>query len=547
MQATSGRAGTHLMAEPSTTPKDRLAIMVQALPLAHKVTIGAAVAVVALSAVMFFQWISSPSYSVLASGIDSEELANITTELDRLSVDYQVEAAGTRVTVARSQLGTAMAGLGAAGIATNENPDRIGYELLDNQGLAVSSNLERINVQRALEGELGRTLRDFDRITAATVHLVVPDTGLFGDPNAAEASVVLDVPTDFTLGETDAVAALIAGSVENLAIDDVTIVDLQGRTLRVAADGTDATTANGRDVLRTIEFEQRLESDITRLLLTTGAGDRATVMVRAELNFDRSESRTETFDNTSQIAIRESSSNETFTGPGSEAPGGIAGVDGDTADTADGEGAIDYSKIDTATEYGVSNVVTSTINAPGDVESIHIGVVVDDGSITGAAVPEAAVLEALISAGIGLRPERGDTLSVTATPFPEVSESANGSSLLDTVAEPAAASPLALIPQAVGGLAIVIAAVGLLLMSRRKKLSAADDGDVDLRDEAAALLAGPTAGGALDPGSAGELPRGVGTTEETAGQTGVRGDVIDLVQRQPEDMAALLRGWLAEG
>ncbi len=520
------------MADPSTNPRDRFNAIFKALPLAHKVAIGAAVAVVALAGFLFVNWISSPTYSVLVSGIESDELAEVTTELDKLAIPYQVEAAGTRVTVIRAELGTARAALAAAGITTGDSNSRAGYELLDNQGLAVSSNLERINVQRALEGELARSLSDFDRIEAATVHLVIPDTGLFGDPADAEASVILDAASDFSLSEVDAVANLVAGAVENLSADSVTIVDLQGRTLRAANEGTNSATANGRDVLRTVEFEQRLESDITRLLLTAGAGERASVMVRAELNFDQVESRTETYAPDSQVALRESSSTESFTGPGSAAPGGVAGVDGvDTVGT-DGTDAIDYEKIDTAIEYGIDSVITSTVQAPGEVESLHIGVVIDDGTLTGAVVPSAQVINDLITASLGLQNARGDSLVVTATPFPVVDLEAEGSALPIAATAPAF-SPLDLIPQVAGVLAILIAAIGLLLMTRAKKSPELEVVDAD----------GPvpaTGSATTDSAVAGELS---GITLGEA--TGVRAEVIDLVQRQPEEIATVLRGWLA--
>lgn len=525
------------MSESPINQRERFNAVFQALPLAHKVGIGAAVAVVGLAGVLFFNWISAPSYSVLASGVASEELAEITAELDQLAVPYEIEAAGTRVMVVRSELGTARAALAAAGIDTGDGAGRAGYELLDEQGLAVSSNLERVNVQRALEGELGRTLGDFDRINSATVHLVIPDTGLFGDPADAEASVIIDAASDFSLSETDAVANLVAGAVENLDVNAVTIVDLQGRTLRAAAGTGDLATANGRDVLRTIEFEQRLESDISRLLISAGAGDRASVMVRAELNFDQIEQRTETYAPESRVAIRESSSTETFTGPGSAAPGGVAGVDGVDGDeaVADAE-TLDYSKNETAAEYGVDSIVTQTVQAAGSVDSLHIGVVVDDGSVTGTVVPAPAALRSLISAGIGLDETRGDSLEVTATPFP-VLEDIDGEALPIATTAPTT-SPLDLLPQVVGAVAILIAAIGLLLTSRRKKANEEEVEAIDLTDSAA-LAEGAQAGASLP--AAADANRGL---PEADLNNPARAEVIDLVSRQPEDIAAVLRGWL---
>lgn len=526
------------MVDQPVSSRDRLQGAFQGLPIAHKVAIGASLAVVGLAGFLFFNWISSPSYSVLAADISDSELSDITLELDTRGIPYQVEAAGDRVMVPRGQLSAAKAGLAAAGIDVSaDGGGRQGFELLDDQGLAISTNLERINFQRALEGELARTLRAMDRVEEATVHLVLPDDSLFGDPGNAEASVILDVPADFTLAETDAVSNLVAGAVENLASADVTIVDLQGRTLQAPAGAQDASGIGGRNVLRTLEFEQRLEGDITRLLLSAGAGDRASVMVRAELSYDEVAERTETFTQDTQIPIREQVVTETFTGPGSAAPGGVAGVDGDAGVDADGtEGAIDYAKQENTTEYGVDSIVTNVVRAPGEIESLHVGVVVDDGSLTGATVADATTLSELISASVGLQPERGDTLVVTPVPFQPVEalEPGETPSLLTSDA-PASSSPLDLVPQAVGAVVLLAVVASLVLMARKSS-----EGD---EAPTAALPAGTAPG---PDGGGGAQGQGASTESgdplEIEGP--VRSDVLELVQRQPEDIATLLRGWL---
>ena len=531
------------MVDQPVSSRGRLQDAVKDLPIAHKATIGASVAVVVLAGVLFFSWISTPSFSVLAAGISDEELSEITTELDSLGITYEIEAAGARVMVPRADLNTAKAGLAAAGVNTSADGGRGGFEILDNQGLAISTSLERINYQRALEGELARTLRAMDRVNNATVHLVLPDNTLFGDPGDAEASVVIDVASDFTLGETDAVSNLVAGAVENLRTENVTIVDIQGRTLQAPASATEGGALGGRSVLRTLEFEQRLEADVSRLLFSAGAGDRASVMVRADLSYDEVAERTETFTQDTSIPIREQVSNETFTGPGSAAPGGVAGVDGEGGADEEGSNPIDYNKQENTTEYGVNSVVTNVVRAPGKIESLHVGVVVDDGSLTGATVPDAETLSELITASIGLSVDRGDSLVVTAVPFEPVAELEAGEApaLLAADDEPAS-NPLDLVPQAIGGVVLLAVAVMLIMMARK---SAAPPE----RAQAAALPAGSpsggTGGGAIGDGnSVGQSSGADGEALEL--ESPVRADVLDLVQRQPEDIATLLRGWLTQ-
>lgn len=529
------------MVDQSVSSRDRLQGAFQDLPIAHKATIGASVAVVALAGFLFFNWISSPSYSLLVSDITDSELSEITLELDARAIPYQVEAAGDRVMVPRGDLSTAKAALAAAGIDTSaDGAGRQGFELLDNQGLAISTSLERINFQRALEGELARTLRGMDRVNEATVHLVLPDATLFGDPSNAEASVIIDVPVDFSLAETDAVSNLVAGAVENLSGENVTIIDIQGRTLQAPASAQDASAIGGRNVLRTLDFEKRLEGDITRLLLSAGAGDRASVMVRAQLSYDEVAERTESFTQDTQIPIREQVVNETFTGPGTAAPGGVAGVDGDAGvDAGATESAIDYEKLENTTEYGVDSVVTNIVRAPGEIESLHVGIVVDDGTLTGATVADATTLSELVAASVGLQPARGDTLVVTPVPFELIEELAPGetSSLLAGETPPAS-SPLDLIPQAVGGV-VLLAVVGALMLMARKSSATPD----------AAVAGALPVGSAPSPSGQSGGGEAAAVTTDAQGnplelQPSVRSEVLDLVQRQPEDIATLLRGWL---
>ena len=518
------------MADQSASSREHLQGVVQDLPIAHKVAIGASVAVVALAAILFFRWISTPSYSVLTADISDSDLSEITLELDALGIEYRVEAAGDRVMVPRGELSAAKAGLASAGVSlATDNGDRPGFELLDDQGLAISTNLERINFQRAQEGELARTLRAMDRVNGATVHLVLPNDRLFGDPDNAAASVFIDVPSNFSLAETDAVANLVAGAVENLDADGVTIIDTQGRTLQAPASSQDANAFGGRNVLRTIEFENRLEADITRLLLSSGSGDRASVMVRAELSYDQVNEQSEVFIQSDvPITLREQTTDESFSGPGSAAPGGVAGVDGDDVPNTDTDSDIEYNLAESTTEFGVDSTIVSTVRAPGKLQALHVGIVVDDGSLTGNTVIDPQQLSDLISASIGLDQDRGDTLVVTAVAFEPVAEltAAEVESLIPATEAPAT-NPLDLAPQVVGALVLLMVAGALFMMMRK--------GSPAPVATPAALPSG------LSPSSSGV---GGNTGEPIELAPPVRAEVLDLVKRQPEDIATLLRGWL---
>jgi flagellar M-ring protein FliF len=521
------------MNENDLSAGNRAMTVLRSLPMAHKAAIGAAVVVVALAGFVFLQWISSPSYSVLASDVTAADLGEITAQLETSGISYRIENGGDRVMVPRQDFASAKSVLATAGITTDAAGARDrGYELLDQQGFGVSSNLERINVQRALEGELARSARAMDGVEDAVVHLVMPEASLFGDPEGASASIVLDTVDGFGAAGARAVASLVAGAVENLEVDAITVIDLQGRTLLAPDDGTAIVEASSA-ASQTREFEKRLEEDITRLLLSAGAGDRSTVMVQATLDFDQVSRRIESYDPESQVPLREQTETEQFVGDSSLAPGGVPGVDGGEVELPDPttEGS-SYVRNDRVTEFGVDNIVTNEIQAAGALIELHVGVVVDDGSLTGAAVPDADTISNLISNAVGIDPARGDSIVVASVPFPAI-EDAEPIALPTGAAAAAGSSPLDLIPQVVGALVLILVVAVVLLMLRSA-------------NKQAPLLITPE----LSSGSAGSLVESTSEGEQAAlapaAAEDPRSEVRRLVERQPEEIAGLLRSWLTE-
>ncbi|MDH5292223.1 MAG: hypothetical protein OEW91_00925, partial [Acidimicrobiia bacterium] len=196
------------------------------------------------------------------------------------------------------------------------------------------------------------------------------------------------------------------------------------------------------------------------------------------------------------------------------------GVDG--TPIATGDGAYDYSRNEDTTEFGIDRVVVRTMEAPGTVERLSVAVVVDDGSLTGASAPDVAAIEALVGAAAGIQAERGDAIEVSAIAFPAPPET-------EVAEEAAAGGIMDLIPTIVGALVLLLVTVGLFLMSRSGKKKAKKGEIVEMNQ---AL----TGGAVLD-------------ADELAAQTaafGLTDDVIELVERQPEEIATLLRSWLAD-
>jgi len=485
--------------------KDRLAGLVRTLPPAQRAGLAVAAVVLIMAAVPFIGWVATPSYSLLYAGLEDRELAEVTGELEAQGIDYELD--GSRVMVPQDQLHRVRANLAEAGVSAT--PVVPGYELLDDQALGLSDFRQRVDLQRAVEGELVRTLTAMDSIESATVRLVMPEEALFSERQSPpSASVLVRTRGAMDRQQTQAITLLIASSVEGLDPEQVTIADTNGQVLHAPGDGSVGGVTD-RQQQRTREFEQALSHEITELLQRATDAP-ASVVVRAALDFDEIETETEVYDEAG-IPLREQTSNESYEGTG-PAVGGIVGVDGGPLPEAGG-GEGNYEREESTTEFGVGRTITRVVQAPGEVQRLSVALVVDED----AAVTDGQLTE-LIGAAAGIDVERGDEIAITRveTPVPaEVPVAGDGPALVEQI------------QRIVALVVLVVIAVALFLMSRRRSKA-------------------QPAPQKVVPAQVRETPQIEEEPEpETTGPS-KQDEVSELVEKQPEEIAALLRGWLAD-
>ncbi len=472
---------------------------------AQQVGIVASVVVLALASVAFLRWLTTPSYALLYANLDDQGLSRVVQELDAQGVPYRIEGGGSRVMVPQDQVYRVRASLAEAGVSGQTLPP--GYELFDEQGLGATDFQQRVDYQRALEGELARTLMAMDGIRGASVRLAIPERSPFAqDQPEVTASVLVDPAAPLPEQQVRAIVFLVANAVPGLAPEGVTVADTQGTVL--AAPGDDPLgLVGGRTFELTREYERALASDVQRLLANVPGGTTASVVVRAELNFDQTSVETETVDPESAVAVDSSSTREVLDGAGTQ--------------TVQRSSPVSYEKTEERQTYAVSRETMSTVQAPGRVERLSVAVVMDDGTNTGITPADPAEVGAVVSAALGLDPARGDTIEITQMPFPkpEPREEPSGPGLLDQL------------PRLVGALVVLLVGAALFLMMLRS------------RGRRRAELVPE-----LGWGQPEELPAAE-TTAATVPRPAPRPattDVMELVQRQPEEIATLLRSWLAD-
>jgi flagellar M-ring protein FliF len=527
--------------------RDKLVGIVKAIPVAHRVVIAVAVVVLVLATKLFMGWSSQPSYTVLYSGLDDKTLATVVNQLEADGTPYKVENGGSRILVPQKDLALTRAHLAEAGVGPGVQPQ--GYEILKDQGLSMSNAMQQVNFRRALEGELEKALLAMDGITSAKVQLVVPDEALFTeDQKPATAAVLLGTRAELTDSQVEAITYLVSSSVEGLTTDHITITDTKGRVL--SAPGSAAGSGTTKNIELTRQFESLLTTDVQRLLTPYSAQ----VVVKADLNYDQTHTESEQYDPQTQgtVVLRKDSTNEDFTGNGTP-PNGIVGVDGGTGDAATSANGITNYTLDKQTvENGVDRVVSTVEQAPGKLEGLHVAIVLDSGVNTGAAAPQLDRVKSLVTAALGLQTTgtaARDSIDVQTFDYP-----ADGTTATTTATATSAAkkSPLSMVPQALGALVLAFVAFTLWRMTRKPKVKKpkkvkGEQGAALESGEHAGLGAGTPyeleSGGYLELGAAGANPE---LLAQHAAMENLRDDVIDLVQRQPEEIAVLLRGWLGD-
>lgn len=244
---------------------------------------------VAAVATMFW-YASRPDWKVLFSGLDAKDALQVTQELSAAGVSYRTTADGASVEVSSEDVDKARIEVAAKGMPPT---GRLGFELFDKPNWVGSEFDERVNYQRALEGELEHTIQTLGVVRSARVHLVLPQPSLFAaEDKVAKASVVLKLKrSTVDPGEADSIRSLVAGAVDNLSPADVVLVDADGRV------NLKPHTQNIADGDKELELETKLVG-----LLEPLAG-RDNVRATVRLSYDQgTEDRTDEVYDPSQVA-----------------------------------------------------------------------------------------------------------------------------------------------------------------------------------------------------------------------------------------------------
>ncbi|AWP32561.1 flagellar basal-body MS-ring/collar protein FliF [Pantoea eucalypti] len=414
----------------------------------------AAAAVIAIVIAMVL-WAKQPSYSVLYNNLTDEDGGAIVTQLTQMNIPYRFAENGGALMVPEANVHELRLRLAQQGLPKGGS---VGFELLDKEKFGISQFSEQVNYQRALEGELARTIESLGPVKSARVHLAMPKPTLFvREQKAPSASVTLTLQPGRALdeGQIQAIAHMVSSSVAGLPPGNVTVVDQTGRLLTrsdsAGRDLNDAQLKYSSEV--EARYQQRIEAILNPIL---GQGN-VHAQVTAQINFDTAEQTDEKYQpnaNPSNSAIR-SRQTSTSDQSGSPYPGGVPGAlsnqpapantaqvtpnnaangqaangqnnaannASQTTSTAPASSGPTNSRRDDTVNYELDRTIRHTKVNVGDVQRLSVAVVVnfradDKGKAVALNEQQLKQIEDLTREAMGYSQSRGDSINVVNSQF----------------------------------------------------------------------------------------------------------------------------------
>lgn len=406
--------------------------------------LAASAAIAAIAALTL--WTRAPDYGVLYSNLSNRDGGEIIASLQQMNIPYKFANGGGALMVAADKIPEARLKLAAQGLPKGGS---VGFELMDNQKFGTSQFAEQVNYQRALEGELARSINSISAVESARVHLALPKPSLFvRDQKSPSASVILTLQRGRSIdeGQINAIVHLISSSVPELSAKSITVVDQAGNLLSAANSGTRGLDVSQLKYAQQIEqgYMQRIEAILAPIV---GAGN-VHAQVTASIDFAVVENTDEKYrpnQDAGTSAIRSQQSTEsTQQGAG----GGIGGVPGALTNqpgatpvapivtppanpaaaaaagqpktTTDLSGSV---RKDTTINYEVDRSIRHSTQSGGGIKRLSVAVVVNYRGIGNAGKTaalsdiELEQINNLVKEAMGYNAERGDSLNVVNSQF----------------------------------------------------------------------------------------------------------------------------------
>jgi flagellar M-ring protein FliF len=411
----------------------------QALSSTQRMLVPALVVALLLALGFLFFVQGQEDYGVLFSGLSQDDAGAIITKLKGKKVPYHLENNGTAIMVPKSEMYELRLLLASEGMPKGGG---VGFEIFDRQDLGVTDFVQHLNYQRALQGELARTIAIMPEVLEARVQIVTPKESLFAeDQKDATASVALKLRPGRTLspGQVDSIVNLVASSVAGLHPSKVTVVDLKGRILSKPQDGLGIQGLSEGQLGLQHQVEESYEHKIQELFDRILGPGKSFVRASTELDFQKIDLHEETFTPNRELIRSEQKTHEKSTrgleGGNPEARFNLNR--GTITPPPPGKGpppltapappkapqAAGSERTSELINYEINRVVRQVVDVPGKIKRLSLAVVVDGNyqekghKFSPRSPEEMRQFANLAKKAVGFNAERGDQLEISCVPL----------------------------------------------------------------------------------------------------------------------------------
>jgi flagellar M-ring protein FliF len=411
------------------------------LPMGTK--LGSIFAVAAMAAGIFALslWARQPDFRVLYTNLSDRDGGAIIAALNQMNIPYKFNEGGSAIMVPAGRVHDARLQLASKGLPKGSI---VGFELMENQKFGTTQFQEQVNYQRALEGELARSIQALSAVESARVHLAIPKPSVFlREQQKPTASVLINLHPGQSLdrSQVSGIVHLIASSVAELPVAGVSVLDQDGKLLSNNSDTMGNLQLDPGQLAYLQQTEQSYNKRIMEILEPIVGRSNVRAQVTADLDFSLTESTAEIYRpnaNQTEAAIRSQQTSESKNGSQANAqgvPGALsnqppgpasAPINGTTNSKSLDSSGSSASRRDSTTNYEVDKTIKHTRTPVGGIKRLSAAVVVNhrknvdkSGKVSFVALNEQQVeqVRALVKEAIGFDEKRGDSLSVANTPF----------------------------------------------------------------------------------------------------------------------------------
>ena len=514
--------------------------------------------------------VSGGGMALLYSDLNPSDSGAIVKQLESQNIAYQVKAGGAQILVPSEDVLNLRMTLASNGLPGGGS---MGYELFDkSSGLGTTNFVQNVNLVRALEGELSRTIGSIQGVNGARVHLVLPRRELFSrSQQKPSASVVLQLLGGGRLAREQVLAIqhLVAAAVPQLTPEGVAILDNRGQLLArgVGEDGQNSMALQTSNDMR-LKFENRLQRSVEELVQQVVGLNRVRAEVSAEINYDKITESAERYDPDGQVTRSTNTVSENENSQQSQANQSVTVQNDLPADQANqgGGAASDTSstrrnRSEEIVNFEVSRTVTNRVKETGEVKRLSVAVLVDGVYQTGddgaetyqpRSPEQLEQIETLVKSAIGYDPNRGDTVEIVNMRFAKIDpiEVDDGSLFMGLNKQDLMPLIEIIVLGLVGGLIILL--VVRPVLNRLFEVVPAGGSDLDAAELAAATELAQLTGPSDDEAEELEEEKPNSLLDQMIDINSVEGQlrasslkqIGEIVDNHPEEATAIIRGWM---